>query len=83
MSDMSEKITARTKAEFMVKVKETLKKEYTPNSTVDVTAFGEKHGIRPSNVRKAIEEMQPEGEGHYNLLLPTVQPKQPTLEGAR
>jgi hypothetical protein len=80
---MSEKITARTKAEFMAKVKEALKKEYAPNSTVDLKAFGEKYGIRPSNVKAAIEEMQPEGEGHYALLLPAVPVRVKPEEGAR
>lgn len=66
---MSEKITARTRVDFDLKVKDTLKRDYPQGSEVSVKDFSQKYGVRTSNVRRAIELLSKEG---YILKVPTV-----------
>lgn len=64
---MSERILARTREEFMTKVKDSLKKDYKEGEIVDITTFSYKYGVRASNVKKAIFELRDTG---YTLELP-------------
>jgi len=59
-------ITANNKAAFIVKVKDALRAEYKPESTVNMLTFGEQYGVQPKNIKIAIEELAKEG---YPLIL--------------
>jgi hypothetical protein len=54
-------ITARSSAEFLDKVKATLKAEYKEGETVDFQKFSNEHQVRSKNVRIAIELLERDG----------------------
>jgi hypothetical protein len=62
------KIAARTKAEFIQKVKDALKKDYKPLEVVDLATFSAKYEVTPKNIKLAINELNVEG---YALALLT------------
>lgn len=67
--ELPTKIVARNRREYLDKVKEALKKNYPEGREVNVTQFGEKYGVRPSNVKAAISELETE---NYRLIVPPI-----------
>lgn len=61
MSDTSHSINARTKEEYVSKVKAALKADYSVGSIVDIATFRQKYGVKKKNVREAIVKLAEEG----------------------
>jgi len=58
---MSQVITANNKAAFIEKVKAALKQKYKVGDEVNVQEFEYQFGVRPKNIRTAVDLLEKEG----------------------